>query len=470
MAKNFDKLAKDILELIGGPNNIAQFMHCATRLRFNVKDKSRIRKEEIEALDGVFGSNWFGDQFQVIIGKEVENVYIAICKAAGLKEAEASKENLDKPDKFSVVKVFETISSCLQPVAVALIGFGMFKLLLTVLPLLHLLAVESSTYQVLSWVSDTAFYFFPVVLGYTTAVKCGASPVMGILLGAILINPTFVSNVAEGVPMSIFGIPIYAGTYSSTVFPALLSVFVLAMVEKLMKKVIKNEILGPMLRPLFTLLIMVPVTLCILAPVGSFLGKYLAAALMKVYDWTGFLGIAIFCAVLPFLIFTGMHYSFMPYWLGSLATVGYEPIYLLSNILYNINIGAACLAVSLKTKNKPLKAMAISMGTTSVLSGASEPALFGILLKLKTVLLTSMAGCFVGGAIAGLFKVVVYTIPGNWALFSFPVFIGENKNNLIYMIIAVIVACITTFILTYIFYKDEIKEDYSKNRKEHDYL
>lgn len=120
MAKNYDKLAKDILGLIGGPNNIAQFMHCATRLRFNVKDKSQIKKEEVEVLDGVFGSNWFGDQFQVIIGKEVEHVYRAICKAAGLNEAEAIKENLDETKKFSVVKVFETISSCLQPVAVAL--------------------------------------------------------------------------------------------------------------------------------------------------------------------------------------------------------------------------------------------------------------------------------------------------------------------------------------------------------------
>ena len=139
---------------------------------------------------------------------------------------------------------------------------------------------------------------------------------MGVFVGAILINPTFVANVSGEVPMSIFGVPVYAGTYTSTVFPAFLSVAVLAWVEKMLKKLIKNEILDSLLRPLLTLLIIVPLSLCVLAPGGSFIGKYLAAALMGLYDLTGFLGVAIFCAVLPFLIVTGMHYSFMPYWLG----------------------------------------------------------------------------------------------------------------------------------------------------------
>lgn len=457
MAKKYEKLANEILELIGTSANVSKFTHCATRLRFNVKDKSRVAKETIETLDGVVGSNWFGDQFQIIIGGHVGDVYDVLCEVGQLKKNEAVSENLDAPEKLSIVKVFETISACLQPVAFILIGFGMLKLLLTLLPMLHLLSAEGPTYQVLSWVSDTAFYFLPVIIGYTTAVKFDASPLMGMMMGAILINPTFMSNVTGEAAMSVFGLPVYAGSYASTVFPAFLSVVAMSWVEKLMRKLIKNEIAGSMLRPLLTLLIMVPLSLCVLAPAGSFVGKYLAAAMMGLYDATGFLGIAIFCAALPFLIFTGMHYSFMPYWLGSIASLGYEPIYLLSNIIYNINVGAACLALAIKTKDKKLKAIAASFGTTSVLSGTSEPALFGILLKYRTVLFTSMAGCFVGGGIAGLFKVVVYTIPANWAVFSFPIFIEETGKNLLFMAVAVVAACITTFILTYLFYKDEEK-------------
>ena len=458
MAKNYEKLANEILELVGTSANITHFTHCATRLRFNVKDKSLIQKEKIEELDGVVGSNWFGDQFQIIIGGQVGEVYDVLCEIGHLKKNEAIPENLDTPKKLTIVKVFETISSCLQPVAFILIGFGMLKLLLTVLPMLKVMSVDGPTYQTLSWVSDTAFYFLPVIIGYTTAVKFKASPLMGMMIGAMLINPTFVSNVTEETGMSVFGLPVYGASYSSTVFPAFLSVVALAYVERGLKKLIKNEIAGSMLRPLLTLVIMVPLSLCVLAPLGSFVGKYLAAALMWVYDTTGFFGIAIFCAVLPFLILTGMHYSFMPYWLGSIASLGYEPIYLLSNIIYNINIGAACLALVIKTKDKKLKALATSFGTTSVLSGTSEPALFGILLKYKTVLFTSMAGCFVGEAIAGLFKVVAYTIPANWAVFSFPIFIDETGKNLFYMVIAVVAACVTTFALTCLFYKDENQE------------
>ncbi|EOS30086.1 hypothetical protein C807_02481 [Lachnospiraceae bacterium 28-4] len=455
MSKKYESLAKDILRLVGEASNITQLAHCATRLRFNIKDKSLIEKEAIEELDDVMGTSWFGDQFQIIIGMHVGDVYDILCEVGGIARADAIKENLDEKGKFSIAKVFETISASLLPVAISLIGFGMIKLLLTVLPMMHLLTAESQTYQVLSWVSDTAFYFLPVAVGYTTAVKFNATPLMGVFVGAILINPTFVANVSGEVPMSIFGVPVYAGTYTSTVFPAFLSVAVLAWVEKMLKKLIKNEILDSLLRPLLTLLIIVPLSLCVLAPAGSFIGKYLAAALMGLYDLTGFLGVAIFCAVLPFLIVTGMHYSFMPYWLGSIATLGYEPIYLLSNIIYNINIGVACLALSLKTKNKQLKALGISCGTTSILSGTSEPALFGVLLKNKSVLFTSMAGCFAGGAIAGLFKVVVYNIPANWALFAFPIFVEETGKNLIYAAVAIVAACITTFVLTCLFYKEE---------------
>ena len=194
MSKKYESLAKDILRLVGEASNITQLAHCATRLRFNIKDKSLIEKEAIEELDDVMGTSWFGDQFQIIIGMHVGDVYDILCEVGGIARADAIKENLDEKGKFSIAKVFETISASLLPVAISLIGFGMIKLLLTVLPMMHLLTAESQTYQVLSWVSDTAFYFLPVAVGYTTAVKFNATPLMGVFVGAILINPTFVAN------------------------------------------------------------------------------------------------------------------------------------------------------------------------------------------------------------------------------------------------------------------------------------
>ena len=456
---NYEEFAKVIIKNVGGNENIQLCFHCATRLRFNLKDLSLVNVEEMNKIKGIVGTQVVGDQFQIIIGQSVGEVYKEICRNGGIHSDGSKNVNSDESkskNKFSIKSslsnLLNAITGCITPLIPAFVGAGMLKILLLVLTMSGVLLETSSTYQILSFSSDMVFYFFPIMIGSISAKRFGGNQSLGMMLGAILVAPGLIENVANGVDMSIFGIPVYATTYTQTIFPAIISVFVMSKVEKMFTKY-SPKLLQSILVPLGTLLVMIPLMLCLLAPLGSFIGVYLAAGIMWIYNTIGFMGVAILSCFLPFLILTGMHYGFMPYWLGSLATLGYEPIYILSNVIYNVNQGIACLAVSLKTKQIDLKGIASSAGIASIVAGVSEPALFGVTLRLKTPLWCSMIGCFVGGAIAGAFKVLVYAIPGTWGILSLPIFI-DNGSNLICLIIALVVSSLITFGLTMFIYKD----------------
>ncbi|MFR7592654.1 MAG: PTS transporter subunit EIIC [Longibaculum sp.] len=453
--KNYDELVNNITDLLGGVENISFFSHCATRLRFDIKDRGLVKLEDIQKISGVIGSQWSGEQLQIIIGQNVADIYDMIAERNHLQKESVIAENLDnKPKKkFSLSVILENIAGCLTPMIPIFVGAGMIKIILLVLTMLNVLTDQSPTYIVLNFASDAAFYFFPVFLGYTSAKKFGGNPVLGMLLGAILISPVFIGNVDNKVPMSIFGLPIYAASYKQTVFPTILTVFVMSYVEKAFSKY-SPQLLRSIIEPLGTLLVMIPLMLCALAPLGSVIGTYFAAAIMWIYDTIGFVGVGLLSCLLPFLILTGMHYGFMPYWIGSIMNLGYEPIYILSNVIYNINQGVACLAVALKTKDMDMKSVASSAGITSIVAGVSEPALFGVTLQLKKPLWCSMIGCAIGGMIAGFCKVYVFAIPGTWGILSLPIFIDKG-NNLICMIIALVVSSLITFILTLLSFQSE---------------
>lgn len=460
MAKNskYEELANSVVDLVGGKENIVFFTHCVTRLRFTIKDKGEVQDVKINQLKNVIGSNWSGEQFQIILGQDVANAYKLICDMHNF-DTESNRDSIDNKGNKSVKAVLnsilENIAGCVSPCVTALIGGGMIKVVLLLLMQLNIITPESGTYVTLTFVSDAPFYFLPVIVGATAAKKFGANMIIGMSLGAVLIHPTFVAMVTEGSGGSIFGVPISAQSYSSNVFAMILTMWIAAKVERMIVKY-SPAMIRSVTEPLLTILIMTPIMLCLLAPLGAMTGDFLATGLKWLYDTIGFLGLATLTAVVPVFVLTGMHMAFPAIAMQNFATLGFDPLICIASIIPNFNQGAACAAVALKNKDEAVRSNATSACLTSIVAGVSEPALFGITLKYKTPLIAVMIGSFIGGAIAGIFQCCCYAFPGSFALFSFIAAIGDKgMSNLIYLIIAVVVGMVTTFVLTFIMYKPE---------------
>ena len=462
MASKYDTLASNIVDYVGGKSNIQFFTHCVTRLRFNVKDQSSVKKDLIEKLPGVLGVQWQNGQLQVIIGQSVGDAYKLICEKNGLTQEKSVEEVIeeDKPAEKKGVKgvidaIFNGISGSLTPLIPALIGCGMIKVILILLDLCGV-SSDSSTVQLLTFAGDAGFYFLPIMIGAFSAKKFGANPALGMVIGGILLYPSFAAGVGTGVAYNFLGIPVYGVTYSSTIFPIILCCAVMAPIEKFVAKH-SPEILRSVLEPLVTIIIMIPLALCLLGPVGSYLGQYLSAFVLWVYNTIGFVGVALFAAIMPFVVMTGMHGAFVPY-LMQMLTVSplYEPIFFPALIISNINQGISALAVAVKTKDKNLKSTGLSTGVTAVVAGVTEPAMYAVNLKLKTPMYGAMVGSAIGGLVAGILKTAIYAFAGASSVIALPLFISADKpNNFLFMVIAVIVGAVATFVATWFLYKDE---------------
>ncbi len=463
MAK-YQSLISDVVSKVGGKDNISYFTHCTTRLRFNIKDKTLVNVEKVEKLDGVLGTQWTGNQLQIIIGQDVADVYKNICKTNGLKQEIKVEENLDetkmieKKEKISIKDIFTVMSSCIVPLIPMLIAGGMIKSVLLALSFLRILPSDSNTYIVMNFVADASLYFLPVALGWSCSKRFNVDSSVGILLGAILIHPTFVSAAKAGdTALSIFGLSIPMKTYSSTIFPMFISMFVAKYIYKYLNKLVPKA-LKPIFVPTLTVVIMTPIMLCFLAPLGSILGTYLGVGIKWVYDTFGALGPALFAALSPFLVMTGMHAALAPYSTNAIATIGYDVFVGPAAFIRNFNQGIASLVVSLKAKDVNTKSVAASCAITAIISGITEPALFGINLKYKKPLYAACIGGFFGGLYAGFMGVARMAYGGS-GLFGLVVFVSENPMNLINEIIAMVVGGIVTFVVGWIITKPSDLED-----------
>ena len=453
--RDYTQLVDQVVEYLGGKDNITYCTHCVTRLRVNVKDKGLVDKDKIDQVAGVIGSRWVGEQYQIIIGQSVGDAYDLLIQKTGLQRQEAIDENLDAPKRrLSVGAFFDAFAGVMTPIIPVLLGGGLLKVLIVLLEQLGILVPTGPTDVTLTFVGDAAFYFLPVFIGWSGAKKFGGNPGLGMLLGAILIHPAFVAMVTDqATGGSVFGIPIYAASYTSSVFPMFLTTLALGPVEKFIGKHSPDAIRS-ITEPLLTLLVMTPLMLCLLAPIGAWFGTIFAAAIMWLYNTLGFVGVAVLAAVFPYVVMTGMHTAFGPYIIQSLATFGYDPIICTANFISNFNQGAACLAVSIKSKVTSVKSTAATCCITAIFGGVTEPAMYGITLKLKTPMYGAMIGSAVGGVIAGLVRVFLYAFPGNGGLFGLVAFIGPTAANLMWLAIAIVVGMIVTFVATMIIYKD----------------
>lgn len=454
-------LAQQIITLIGGSENISQNWHCITRLRFNLLDDAKVNMKEINQLNGVIGSQFSGGQYQIIIGAKVAEVFQEIDKQLANSNKEKTTDNKKKMNVLDTI--FDVISGIFTPLMPAIIGSGLIKGLMALFVVFGWLSVESSSYAVLNVLSDGVFYFLPFLVAMTAARKFKTKESLAVALAGMLMYPTLVNGAADGAsPLSMFGLSIPLNNYSSTVLPIILGVLLLSVVNKWMDKIVPKTV-NIVFSPMLSLLITAPILLAFVAPLGNFLGKYLEQIFTTLFNVTGPLAGLLMGGLMPLIVLTGMHYAFFPGTFASLQKFGYDIMLLPMNLVANSAQAGAVLGVSLKSKRAETKSLAFSTFIPAVF-GITEPAIYGVTLRLKKPFYASLIGGGVGGTIFGFFavKATAFSIPGITAL---PTYIMKNSNNFIYAVIGYIASFVVSFVLTMLWGFEEDEKEETTDKK-----
>lgn len=444
------KLAQEIIRYCGGKENITQAWNCITRLRFHLKDREKADVKAIQALNGVLGAQFQGDQFQVIIGNEVLKVFEGVKKELGdLVVSSEEKTKKDKKRENPINVVFGVISGIFNPILPAITGAGIIKGILALLIFLKVLNPESDNYFVLDMISNATYYFLPFLVAFSAGKKFGVNEHLAATLAGIIMYPAFVSLSGQGISTVKFlflNIPVM--DYNSTVIPIILGVLLLSIVYKFIDRFVPS-FLKLIVTPVASLLITAPVVLVFIAPLGSYVGKYVAAFFISLFGVAGPVAGLLMGGLMSVIVITGMHYAFFPSTFDGLGGVGYDILLLPMSIVSNMGQCGAVLGAAFKIKDKKMKSIAFS-SALSALFGITEPAIYGVNLKYKKPFYAALAGGAVGGAIYGIFHVKAYafSIPGITAL---PTYLKEGElNNFIWACIGVAASFLTAFIITMI--------------------
>ncbi|WP_427180228.1 beta-glucoside-specific PTS transporter subunit IIABC [Paenibacillus sp. TC-CSREp1] len=443
------QLSKDILKLVGGEENIDQVTHCMTRLRFNLNDNKKADKATLKNTPGVMGVMENGGQFQVIIGNDVPVVYNALVgnmSKSPNADASSGATSGEKKKRNPISALFDFISGIFTPILPAITGAGMIKGIVAILVALGWLSDKSSTYTILSAIGDGAFYFLPIILAISAARKLGSNMFIAAALAAGIMHPTITALLAQG-DTTFIGIKVIAATYSSTVIPIILAVWIASYVEKAVDR-ITHASLKLLVVPTVTLLIMVPVTLMTVGPLGTVLGNGLSGGISWLFDNMSIFASILIGGTMSLLIITGMHYALLPIVVGSMTTLGYDFIIPLM-FAANLAQGGAAFGVGLRSKNSKTKSLAYSTGLTAVM-GITEPAMYGINMKFKKPFIAALIGGAVAGAFMGIFNVKSYVITGLAGLPSIAAFISPAISTLLYALAGGAIAIVAAAVLTYI--------------------
>ncbi len=454
---NYQELAAKILKLVGGKDNVSGLTHCATRLRFNLVDESKADTETLKNTPGVLGVVKSGGQYQIVIGNDVNHVYKPIAEACNLAGKEGNAKAAPEEKKSIGARLIDTITGIFTPILPAITAAGMLKAVLSILTAFHLLSTDSSTYQVISFMADAAFYFLPILLANSAAKKFNCNPYLAMMIGGILLHPNFVSMVAasqeSGQAITLFMIPIYNASYSSSVIPIILSVWFMSFVEPIADK-ISPKAIKFFTKPLITILVAGAVALWVLGPVGYVIASWIANGVNLLNTYVSWLVPLVLGGVFPLLVMTGTHYGIIPIGINNRMTTGYDTIVYPANLASNIAQGAATFAVGFKTKSSQVREVAISAGITAV-CGITEPALYGINMRFKTPLLAACVGGATGGLYVGLLHVRNYG-GGSPGLMTLPGYIGgDSFHDLIHACIGAAIAFAVSFVVSFILYKDK---------------
>lgn len=459
----YENLAKEILENVGGKENINSLTHCVTRLRFRLKDESKANDEALKNNPGVVTVMKSAGQYQVVIGNHVPLVYADVCELAGISNGTQQVEEEAPQGLFN--KLIDIISGCFQPILGPLCAAGIIKGLNALLVfILGSSFNNSGTYMILNAIGDSIFNFLPIILGYTAAKKFNVNVIVGMIIGATLCYPTIQTDTLSAAGKAIgtlpfigsyytkfIGIPFVSGNYTSTVVPVICIVALAAQIQKIAKKFVP-EMLQNFFVPFFVLIISLPIGLLVIGPVVSLLTTVLSNMFAGLYSFSPIVTAFVIGALWQCLVIFGLHWALVPMAMVNIGNLGHDTI--LPGMLGTTFAATGVLAAMyLKLKDENKKALAIP-GVISAFCGVTEPAIYGFLLPEKTPFVFSCIGGAVGGAIMGTVAVKQYVI-GGLGIFSVVNFISPkgNATGMIVSLIAGAVSLVVGFVLTMIFYK-----------------
>ncbi|MEH7117316.1 beta-glucoside-specific PTS transporter subunit IIABC [Neobacillus vireti] len=470
--KDYTGLTKNILELVGGRDNINSVFHCVTRLRFKLKDEKLANTEEIKSLEGIVTVMQSGGQYQVVIGNHVPDVYATFLQVANMSGAvESDSEDTNKAGLGA--RFIDMISGVFTPILGVLAATGMIKGLAALVLALGWVTATSGTYNLLNIAGDGLFNFLPIFLGYTAMKKFGGTPFIGMAIAAALVHPTLTTLTAgdplytlfkgslfqSDIRITFLGIPVIMMSYASSVIPILLSSFFAAKVEKGFKKIVP-DVVKTFVVPFLTIIIMVPLTFLVIGPVATWAGSLLGAATLWIYKLSPIAAGIILGGFWQIFVIFGLHWGLVPIAINNLTTLHYDPVLATTVMVCFAQIGAV-LAVMLKTKNKGLKTLSVPAFISGIF-GVTEPAIYGITLPLKKPFIMSCIGGAVGGGIIGATAGKLWMF-GGMGIFVFPAFIkpGSSLDMSFYgAIISLIAGFVVAFVFTYLFgFKDAASKD-----------
>lgn len=407
----YQDVARDILTHVGGRENIASLVHCATRLRFKLKDPKQANAEALKRNPGVIMVVESGGQFQVVIGNHVHDVYNAVCAEAGLTEdnAQSSQETSEKVSLLS--RLIDIVSAVFTPFIGVMAASGILKGLLAVAVVFGWLATDSGTYKLWFAASDALFYFFPLVLGYTAGKKFGGNPFITMAIGGALTHPVVMqaldaSSQAGAASEYFLGIPITFINYSSSVIPIIFAAWVSCWVEKHSNKLLPSAVRN-FFTPLFCLAITVPLTFLLIGPAATWLSHMLALGYQAIYAFAPWLAGAVMGAIWQVCVIFGLHWGLVPLMINNLSVFGHDTLLplLLPAIMGQVG---ACLGVFLRTRDTRLKMLAGSAVSAGIF-GITEPAVYGVTLPNRRPFIFGCVAGAIGGAIVGFSHSNVYS-------------------------------------------------------------
>ena len=435
MSKEYESLAKSIVEFVGGKENVSDVYHCQTRLRFKLADEGKADPKKLEDLDGVTKVLINAGVFQVVIGTHVADVFEEIEKFVDIKKASGGEEPEEEKKNF-LEALIDFIAGSFQPIIPALSGAGMVKAVLALLMVFGVITAESQTYYLLNMFADGVFYFLPILLAVTEAQKLKCNPVLAAGVAAMLLHPNWSALVEAGDPVRFFGvIPFTLATYTSSVIPIVLIVFVQSYVEKWLNKHVPKSVNLDFV-PMLTYLIMGTLAFSVLGPIGAIVGDYLADFFNFLSTNASWAPALIIGGFLPIMVMFGIHNGVAPLGVLQMSNLGYDSIFGPGCVCSNMAQATAALVVALRTKDKKTKQTAAS-GSITAYMGITEPALYGINLPKKYPLISAM----IGGGLGGLYAGITHThrfATGSSGLPAVLLYIGDNTMSFFINIIKLI--------------------------------
>lgn len=456
---NNSDLAKAVVKLVGGKENILSMIHCVTRLRFKLRDENLADTEKIKALQGVMTVVKSGGQYQVVIGDHVSYVYDEVIQVLGIKPDDALQDDSEQEHKSIFNKFVELISGIFMPVLGLMAASGILKGFLTAAVTTGLIDTSAGIYEVLYAASDALFYFMPIILGFSAGKVFKTNQYLSAAVGASLVYPTLVEMYSNGAHLTFLHIPVILMNYTMSVIPVILAIYFMSKLEKVLVKFIPKS-LQLIFVPLLLLLIVVPVSLIIIGPVSTYASQLLAKGALALYSLSPMIAGFFLAGVWQVAVMFGLHWAFIPIFINNITVLGYDPINAMLYCTVFAQTGAV-MAVMLKTRNQELRSLSVT-ATISGFLGITEPAIYGVNLPYKKPFIMACVGSAFGGAIAGMSAAKMFGGFASGGVFGIPMFINPDGIGWDFwgFLISLVVAFSIALILTYFFgFKDKVVEE-----------